>query len=792
MTQEIQLRPQNMVPDVANPFAGYEPQAPPEPQGLKKLHRLLRHRYKWCVLLGLILAGAGVFAGYKVPRKQWSCRGIVRIPYVVPPILGSRTEESGPYDNFMQSQVQLMRSVRVITDAMDNDDWRGVAPDLKSSDPEAIVKFRDALTVTAARGEYITPEFVHTDPAIAKIAMRCLLAAYKRIAVDLEEANRITRNNVLSKMFEQINNERSSIASRITNANDLRPVYQMELTERASRERELSDVEVMLNVLPRRTTAQTRPAGRKSSEMTEEEIAAREPRLDARIRERDAAELELKRLELQRIGSQHPMWLMASAIYEQKSRAVREFVEQWRAANPDVISHADDPAAGAREQLERRKKILIEVIRDLNRRIEADGKSIAELDQLRVREQNVNAEYERVKGRIEALAIEAKNTPRINVDENPEPPLVAKDPRIQMACVGGALGLFLGFAIVLAYSAADRRLRSPEDMRAGSRRLALLGILPSLPDDLSDPEQAAVAAHCVHQIRTLLQIAAGPDRGIFAITSPAAGTGKTSLTLSMGVSFAAASVRTLIMDCDMVGGGLTSRVDAIIRRKVGQIFIREGLITPQQLDTAMRLNQNSSRKLGEILVELGYLTGADVARALAIQGQLPVGVLDALSGEPLPDCIAETGIQNLSILPLGAARPGDISKLSPASIRELLRRARDHFDAILIDTGPVPGSLEASIVTAAADAVVLIVSRGEHRPLAERSIRHLHEIGAHVAGLVFNRAQYRDLELSGTNVRLSSIGRSTRSVPDREAKFGPVALAVAKSDEISANAPRQP
>ena len=91
--------------------------------------------------------------------------------------------------------------------------------------------------------------------------------------------------------------------------------------------------------------------------------------------------------------------------------------------------------------------------------------------------------------------------------------------------------------------------------------MTLLGILPNLPDRLTDPAQAATAAHCVHQIRTMLQINAGEDSNVFAVTSASPGDGKTSLTLALGLSFAASGSRTLLIDCDLVGAGLTSRLD---------------------------------------------------------------------------------------------------------------------------------------------------------------------------------------------------------------------------------------
>src|SRR5258706_1709537 len=177
----------------------------------------------------------------------------------------------------------------------------------------------------------------------------------------------------------------------------------------------------------------------------------------------------------------------------------------------------------------------------------------------------------------------------------------------------------------------------------------------------------------------------------------------------------------------------------------------------------------------------------------------PVGMLDAINGEKILDCVAETGIERLCILPLGAAMPTDVSKLSPAVIRAILDQARPHFEIILIDTGPIPGSLEASVAAAAADGVVLVVSRGEHRPMAERSIQHLLDIGAQISGMVFNRADGRDMDLATTTKRLSSFDRrGVRSVsvprhPGEQAEskgFGPMALAVATKAPAAGNGTR--
>ena len=50
------------------------------------------------------------------------------------------------------------------------------------------------------------------------------------------------------------------------------------------------------------------------------------------------------------------------------------------------------------------------------------------------------------------------------------------------------------------------------------------------------------------------------DKRAFSVTSASSGDGKTSLTLALGLSFAASGSRTLLIDSDLVGAGLTARL----------------------------------------------------------------------------------------------------------------------------------------------------------------------------------------------------------------------------------------
>ena len=57
-------------------------------------------------------------------------------------------------------------------------------------------------------------------------------------------------------------------------------------------------------------------------------------------------------------------------------------------------------------------------------------------------------------------------------------------------------------------------------------------------------------------------------------------------------------------------------------RRLGRVLVEDGLLTEDQLDAALENQVRTRRLLGDILVELGYVSSGDVERALAIQAGL--------------------------------------------------------------------------------------------------------------------------------------------------------------------------
>src|SRR3989338_8456689 len=59
------------------------------------------------------------------------------------------------------------------------------------------------------------------------------------------------------------------------------------------------------------------------------------------------------------------------------------------------------------------------------------------------------------------------------------------------------------------------------------------------------------------------------------------------------------------------------------KEKLGQILLKEGLITEEQLEKAMEIQKKDGARLGETLINLGILTEKDIVVAMAKQLSIP-------------------------------------------------------------------------------------------------------------------------------------------------------------------------
>jgi polysaccharide biosynthesis transport protein len=762
-----------------------------------KLHRILAGRYHWAILLGLLLGGAAGGAAHYLVKNVYRSPGALQIaPMQSDPLLG-QVAIMPMYNSYMDAQVQIITSTRTIQMAMESPDWKAA---MRKAPPHSLNDFTDGLKVKHERdGEVIEISYDDRDPQVAAAAVQSIVDAYMRIHTEFAATDQ-------QKTFSILEDERKRLTDLLTDQNqkitdiagkyatdDLNQIFTAKLELCIGLERNISEKMTELAMAQAAESTSTRPATGPApvEQLTPEIIAARGDRqMGELLVRRDQLAAQVESLTAG-YGSMYPSVQRAQADLNAVVTQIEKLKQKYQAAatQPGLampLQTASTQMTAA--QLQRLIDTLKVQYEATQKEMNEVGTKALQIGKIKREVSVAKDELDQVKSqlnKIQIVALVASKPSVVAAGIVPTRPV--KDKNRTMTMVGGAGGMMLGVCLVALVGLLDRRLRSVADAQTFfDRSNRVLGILPALPEDLTDPEQAAMAAYCVHHIRTLLQLGAGPDaHPVIAVTSAGPRDGKTSLVLSLGHSYAATGAKTLIIDFDLVGMGLTSRAGVSMRRPIGDLLLREGRIKRDQLEEAQARSLKTGRHLGQSLIEMGLITSADLDALLETQRGSTLGLLDVLEGEPLADCLAAGG-NNLSVLTVGDVGKKHVGQLSLQQVQRIFREARRSFDVVLIDTGPVLGSLESCIVTAVADEVILVVARGQHRPLIDKALKRLTDIGAKMAGIVFNRAGQGDLEDSD----YSSYRNSQRLVEvsgangrrERTRRLGPVARAVVDAE----------
>ncbi|MEM9414672.1 MAG: hypothetical protein AAGA29_04235 [Planctomycetota bacterium] len=761
-----------------------------------KLFALLRGRWHWAIILALLLAVAGGYAGYMSEKHLYQATSYIEIKDSVVYADDIEWRLTEQYNTYIARQMKKMQEDEVIAVAMEDPDWRESQtmrpPEL--GEYTSTAQFARAIQITppSRRDPMIYVSFVDADPRTAQAGLNTLMAAYKRVHSDeatvySSETLRTLQNLLQSqkRKREELLNDRANVM-REEEIPTLNNTLEAKLSALAIRERELESLNLQLKLW-------VDLDGNPTEEMLQQ-MSAADPQMEYLQLLLQGLEdrLEHETQVLQR-GDNHPAVEAVRREIGIQERKILDLENSYVQGDVAVVLPPEIQAKLAE------REGLIDAITGLNANIDDLSRKKQAIDEINIELIEIRERIAQTNRLIDdhaATQMAISTSDRAQVELGP-PASKPRKPynlmkRRQMAAAGGFAGVVMGFGMVMLVGLMDRRLRHVTDATAGAPDANVLGILPTLPNNLSDPAEAEAAAHCVHHIRTLLQI--GGNGRVFSITSPTAGSGKSSLTSALGLSFATAQTKTLVIDCDLVGAGLSRRLGTVVHQPLDVIIRNNDLLDEDQLDRAMTIAASEGTALDMVLLRDGMMDESEIETAVRLQRDTSLGVLEACTPGRLRSCVAAADVPNLYILPVGNARPADAGKLSPVTIRSLIQQAREDFDIVLVDTGPVLGSLEASIAAAEADGTVLIVSRGDQKSLVHRSLAQLDSVNANVAGIVFNHALDNDLahtsyaSIVSQDRRPSKEARRKR-LPDsgKVARYGPLGSAVASySDEKDA------
>lgn len=763
-----------------------------------RLHLRLRGRYPLVVIATLVVGVGCAFAGYYSWSPSYESVAQIKVSPIVQRIIYN-TGENGllpMYDGYVESQVSLMQSANLLSKAAETPAWKAVS----APGPDAALReLTDGLKIQRAPGSQIITIFFNSkSPAKSAAGVTCVVDTYLTAFSAQETKEESIRVNVLEQRRTTLNNELRTLRERINavaneyGSDRLDSIYQAKLTEMTRVEAALRQIQIDRGMAEVTTEAHEK-AGDKAN-LTVAEITQRDRTMQAYFERKKATEFRIADLKL-RYGDSHPTVVAAQQELTNLDKLMADYAREYNDARRkgSLVEGPGDTTIRDAGLLAARERKLAQVLKDLQEETFEIGRKNLQLADLRQQIETVKENLRETDDRLKQILVEKPVSGRISLVAPATEPLGPSNrkARIQWTVLGGVAGFGITAGLIMGLTLLDRRYQHVDEARMSGGGRRLLGVLPRLPDDLADPEQASISAACVHQIRSLLQL--GPEaqrRSVFLMTSAAPGDGKTSLSTALGLSFAGGGARTLLIDLDLRGRGLTSAGEAITLDRIGQVFLRQGLITASQLQGALDQARTRAKRLGETLIDMGLITQAQLEEALEAQRHLRRGVLSFLDGVDIEKCISPTSVPQLSMLPIGSGGGDHVLGLSPQAVGRLIHEARQRFPVVLIDSGPVPGCVESSIAAAQVDAVVFTLSRGSQRAPTERALAHLDSIGATVAGMVFNRAGHEDVDVFSSSYysvsrrrRLPTANEDGTGSPRNDHHYGhmgPVALATAR------------
>jgi polysaccharide biosynthesis transport protein len=699
----------------------------------KKIHQSLRGRYLFAVFVGLILGVAGGYAGYKSQKPLYRGEALIQIRANVRNI--TDTGFIPNFDELLQSEALTVSSRAMIRNAMRLAEWEGTG---LATDGDAQVEVAENLTAEhPTRTEYIRLYYANRNPDVAVAVVTCITKAYQKFFQDRAKGDEYTRLTTLATHILTIEGQIKNIEEKIVQiarqygTDNLDAIRDAKFEQDNKLELQLRQAEFALE-----SAKNKQDAKQVILNLNVEKIGMLDPGMREHLFARNAIKNQIEELKERGVMSENQLMKQLVRKLELKQLEIDRYAAEWR---DTMKMWADEPslAQGGMARLLALSPAVLEnevnYIRKRYQQLHAEylevGQRAIDLKELIKQREDKAKEKLDAERKQEVILLDAKMGSRLNIiDFGTVSNKPFKDRRKLMGVAGAMFGFGLPMGIFVLMGLMNRRYLYTDDAGEYAQNVPLLGILPRLPDKLTDPEQAAVAAHCIHQIRIMLQVGADPEsRRVFMITSASTGDGKTSLTMALGLSFAASGSKTLVIDCDMVGQGLTHRLKA---------------------------------------------------------HHVP-GLIETLNLGTLRGHVRKTATKGLYVLPIGNADAMHAGVLSPQSIKRLLVACREHFDVIIIDTGPILGSLEASVVAPEADGVVLAVARGQQQPMVEKAVKMLRNIGGKVLGIVFNRAEQRDFQRSVASASMRSLSarpHETRALlpeSDESSRFGPLARSVA-------------
>ena len=625
------------------------------------------------------------------------------------------TGESRGFGTYLETQIVLLKSSDVVERSINSPEMKSL---LDSRGRNMLIsQIEGMLRATIYGGtELIIVQFSDGDASAATTITNSIMKSY----IDLygaESAERLNRTKQNIRGFKQENRAAAESNRQQQQALLRKSKYGIAeignfVTENANEMVALEEQKKLIREVLKKLTETAEKEGR---EITGEEIAepkiteleAFDPNLKALKEDINRKKIEYDQLKSRLTAGHRQVRMVQSSIDSmEKNYELRkaESRQRWIEGPGKEQSY---------DKLQTRLAKLGVEITDKRAEIDEMNSMRDRYDELQRNIDDLDSEYavldDRLRGiEFEEDALEAQ----ISISQLAVIPSAPdKDKRLPIVGVAFVGSVVVIFGLFFLLGSVDQRAFAMRQLQSDKSQFQCLGVVPDTGPSSDDPEALDIAMGCVHRLRNKIESmrggASSNDRGfVMLISSPFQGDGKTTMATLLGWSYAESGHRTCLVDCDFIGRSL-------------------------------------SHQFGKLH---------------------DPGLKEAVKSGSIENLTIPLGSKNLSILPIGTDEAFNAEHMPASAIRDLLDQLRGEFDMIIMDTGPLSGSIESTPIASSVDGVLLTLRKGRSRLPLRRCVQELRDLGAPYFGVVLNYADRSDYRhFSSTSKSIDDLLREESS-----------------------------
>jgi succinoglycan biosynthesis transport protein ExoP len=546
-----------------------------------------------------------------------------------------------------------------------------------------------ALSLAAAltqksdeNGNFMRLQFRAADPAFAANVLNAVADRFVALAADLKKQKSVELTAILKGQLDRAKADladaearlrafRVRSATQLALSNDGRidtrdPSVTTYFNDKVTLDQYRQDQQVV-----RRVLAQAADSGVGSEELENVPSVSISPSLTAALHELDAKQAELRALRQRYTDEQKTVQRMQNDIDGLARNSIPQLLQALDGELTVRINDLQSHLSSSSSTLQAIPGIAID-----------DARMLREVT---TKEQTLNS-IQQIYDQARLQEVSALPDVRV-LDRAVEPkrPAGSIAPALIALAFLGSLGAGVIGAVLL--DRTDTRFRYPEQVTA-DMGLSILGVVPRVSRENGNGRNAPQVIEALRSIRLGVQNAYGTGPIVVTITSPGSSDGKSFITSNLGLAFADAGLRTIVIDGD-IRRGLLHRV------------------------------LNAKRK---------------------------PGLIDHLAGNAgREDIIQKTDFPQLSFVGCGQRTPNGPELLSSPAMGQLITSLRSRYDVILVDSAPMAAGVDPYVLGTLTGSLLLVMRTGvTDREMAQAKVDLLDRLPVRVLGAVLN-----DVEAGG-------------------------------------------